>query len=68
MPMISLEAIFRTIADQDEQIQELKEQVAVLQSQLENRNKEKLTRELVELVDDYPETLHFPIVESTEIH
>jgi len=68
MPMISVDALLRTIAEQNEQIQQLNEQIRVLQHQLEHQHRLKLAMELVELVRQYPDKLHYPIVASTETH
>lgn len=68
MPMISMEAIFRTIHEQDAQIKELKQKIAVLESLLQNQKRIELAEELVKLVRDYPEKLPNPMVVSTDFH
>lgn len=68
MPMISMNALLNTLAQQELQIKELKQQVAVLQSLLEQQQRIRLAQELVDLVQQYPDKLHYPIVASTERH
>jgi len=68
MPMISIETILRTVAEQEQQIRELKRQVALLEAQLETRDRVRLAQELVDLVRDYPGSVRYPIVASTEKH
>lgn len=68
MPMIPVEAIFRTIAEQDAQIKELKQQIIQLKCLLEEKNQQNLVQELAGLVNDYPEKLQNPLIVSTEIH
>lgn len=68
MPMISLNALLKTVAEQDAQIKELKNQIVYLQSLLEHQDRIRLAQELVDLVKQYPEALHYPIVASTETH
>jgi len=68
MPIISMEAIFKTIADQEAQIKELKKQVSFLESLLKNQDRIKATQELVVFIQDYPETLDQPMIVSTDIH
>ena len=68
MPIISMEAIFKTIAEQDVQIKELKKQVSFLESLLKNQDKIKAAQELVAFVQDYPEKLDQAMVVSTDIH
>lgn len=66
--MIPVEAIFRTIAEQDAQIKELKQQIIQLKCLLEEKNQQNLVQELAGLVNDYPEKLQNPLIVSTEIH
>ncbi len=68
MPMISMNALLKTLAEQDAQIKELKTQIVQLQSLLEHQDRIKLAKELVDLVRQYPGALHYPIVASTETH
>lgn len=68
MPMISVDSLLRTIAEQNQQIQQLNEQIRMLQATLENQHRIKLAMELVELVRQHPDKLHYPIVASTEMH
>lgn len=68
MPKISMEAIFKTIAEQDVQIKELKKQVSFLESLLKNQDKIKAAQELVAFVQDYPEKLDQAMIVSTDIH
>ena len=68
MAIISMEAIFKTIAEQDVQIKELKKQVSFLESLLKNQDKIKAAQELVAFVQDYPEKLDQAMVVSTDIH
>lgn len=68
MPMISINALFNTIAEQDAQIKSLKAEIDQLQSLLKNQQRSDRVQALVELVKDYPEKLHYPIVLSTETH
>ena len=63
-----MEAIFKTIAEQDVQIKELKKQVSFLESLLKNQDKIKAAQELVAFVQDYPEKLDQAMVVSTDIH
>lgn len=68
MPMISIEALLKTVAEQDAQIQELRKHVTYLEALLKKQDKIKMAFELVEFVQDYPKKLHYPIVASTEVH
>ena len=68
MPLISLDAMFKTITEQQAQIKELKEQVSQLESMLKNQNAEALTQELMELLSKYPEKLDNPIIASIDLH
>ena len=68
MPLISVEAMFRTIAEQQVQIKELKEQVAQLELMLEQQNQANLAQELVNLLSEYPEKLQNPIIASIDVH
>jgi len=68
MPMLFMETIFKTIAEQDMQIKELKKQVSFLESLLKNQGKIKAAQELVVFVQDYPEKLDQPMIVSTDIH
>ena len=68
MPMISMNAMLITLAQQEAQIKELKDQIAMLQSLLENHQRIRLAQELVDLVKQYPDKLYYPIVASTERH
>lgn len=68
MPLISAEAMFKTIAEQQAQIKELQEQVAQLELMLEHQNQATLAQELVNMLDEYPETLHAPIIASIDVH
>ncbi|WAR46581.1 hypothetical protein [Methylomonas rapida] len=68
MPMISLEALLKTVAEQDAEIKELRKQLSHLEALLKNQDKMKIAWELVEFVQDYPGKLHYPIVASTEVH
>jgi hypothetical protein len=68
MPLISVDAMLKTIAEQQTQIQELKEQIAQLHFMLEKQNAMSLTQELLELVKKYPEKLDNPIIGSIDLH
>ncbi len=68
MPLISVEAMFKTIAEQQAQIKELKEQVAQLEFMLDYQNQANLARELVNMLDEYPEKLQSPIIASIDVH
>lgn len=68
MSTMSLEALLRTVSEQEAQIVELKRQVVWLQSLLENQRRLHLAQELVQMVCQYPDKLDRPMVVSTEIH
>ena len=68
MPLVSVEAMFKTIAEQQLQIKELQEQVMQLESMLEQQNQTSLARELVNMLQDYPGKLQTPIIASIDVH
>lgn len=69
MPLVSLETMVKTIADQQTQIKQLTEKVTQLEMLLAEGRERYLVQELVELVRDYPEQLaNHPIIASLDKH
>jgi small-conductance mechanosensitive channel len=68
MPLISVEAMLKTIAEQQVQIKELREQVTQLELMLKHQNQVNLAQELVDLLSKYPEKLENPIIASIDVH
>ena len=68
MPLVSLEAMFNVINEQQTQIRELKERIAMLEALLQDRDTMIRARQLAEMVNEHPETTKHSLISSTEVH
>ncbi|MGD0958250.1 MAG: hypothetical protein ABSB19_00435 [Methylomonas sp.] len=68
MPLVSIEALLRTLAEQQDEITELREQVTELEYRLENHNTEMLTQELEKMLDGHANQTGGSIIASIEMH
>jgi hypothetical protein len=68
MPMISLDTLLRTLAQQNQEIDELKIRIAELESLLSIQTEEALAGDLASLIFEHPEDLENVIIASTDYH
>lgn len=68
MPIIPVDALLRTIAEQRSQIDELMLRIAELEFLLEMQHEETLVAQLAEMVMDHPEKGDYAIIASIDFH
>ena len=68
MPLIPVESLLKTIAEQQMQIKELQQSVADLEALLDSRQQQDRINQLERLLKEYPDKLDFSLIASIDSH